>query len=454
MKRTIILEYLKTLIFSVFASVVLSAAICFFSFFNNQSSIDEDMPQFLIRSIEQYITINGSTVTLNEDGMKRLSKYQLWLQVIDAHANAIYETNVPNDVPHSYSNFQLIDYVLQSNRLNGYTIFACPLSEHNDYGVLIGCDSNLVTKYTHTLFGTRKERIGKCLLIFLFTTAIVIFFASYYFSKKVTKPISRALENIEEIQSGREITVNANEPLFSNIFASLQKLENELKKNECLRAEWITNISHDIKTPLSTIKGYAELLSCGDYSFEREELLLYAEQILKSEERIEELVGELKMSQLLAEGKFNLNLETISLTDLIQKCMEETARYVKYEPNINFTYEKHLKVMGDRKLLERCLVNIICNAYVHNSETVQVKIILSDEKESDKIKITISDNGKGMSQKDQDHIFERYYRGTNSSTVKGTGLGLAIAREVIVAHGWEIRVSSALGMGTTFTILI
>lgn len=200
---------------------------------------------------------------------------------------------------------------------------------------------------------------------------------------------------------------------------------------------------------MSTIKGYTELLASGDYNFEKEELILYADQILKSEERIKELVDELKISQMLVEGEFKLKFEKVRLIEVLQKCIEEAKIYIKSESIINFTYEKDFEVLADKKLLERCFVNIICNAYIHNEKDVCVRISLSVEQES--IKIIISDNGKGMKQEDIKHIFERYYRGTDSGKIKGTGLGLAIAKEVITAHGGEIKVSSVLGKGTTFT---
>ncbi len=453
MKRAIILEYLRTIIFAVFTSVAISIVICFFLFFNNHT-VDSNMPQILIRNIEKYITIHKNEIILDKEGINRLSKYQLWLQIIDKDGKVVYEAEVPDEIPQYYSNFQLVDYVLNSNKLGKYTIFACPLSEYDNYGVLIGCDSNLVTKYTYKFKGKGRDLFLKSILVFLLTTTIVIVVASYYFSREVTTPISKALKNIEDIQAGREINIISfsNKKIFSDVFVSIKKLESALKKNERLRAEWITNISHDIKTPLSTIKGYAELLSSGDYDFEKEELLLYGDQILKSEELIKELVEELKISQMLVEGKFKLKLEKVELTEVMKDSIEQTKIYLKSTPIINFTYEKNFEILADKKLLERCFVNIICNAYVHNQKEVCVEISLSEE--PDGIKIIISDNGKGMKQQDLNHIFERYYRGTDSGKVKGTGLGLAIAKEVITAHGGEIKVSSILGEGTKFTIYI
>lgn len=452
MKRVIALEYLKTIVFAVFASVLICILVCYFVFFNNQT-VDNNMPQYLVRTMEQYIDISGESVRLDNEAAEKLDSYELWMQVVDTKGNVVYERSVPDGIPQHYTNFELVNYVLRSNQLDRYTIYAAALSKYPDYGVLLGCDSNLVTKYSYSLLGNGRNVFWKCLLVFLLVTTIVITVVSFRFSRKVTTPIGRALQDIQDIQSGRELhsPPGTNQKFFSDVFISIRKLQSALKKNEKLRAEWITNISHDIKTPLSVIKGYAELLGSENYEFEREELILYANQILQSEERIKELVEELKISQMLVEGKWNLKFEKVNLAELIKECIRETKTYIKGEPIINFTCEKEIEILADRKLLERCLVNIICNAYIHNEKDVCVEISLSDE--LDGIHIVISDNGKGIKQEDLEHIFERYYRGTDSGKVKGTGLGLAIAKEVIVAHGGEIYAASILGEGTKFELM-
>lgn len=453
MNRTIVLEYLKTIIFSIFASVAISAAICFFFFFNNHT-VDNYMPQYLIQAIEQNIEISDGEILLDNKGLEKLNVYHLWMQVVDTEGNVNFESNVPEGIPHHYSNFELVNYVLNSNQLGKYTVYAYDYPQYENYGILIGCDSNLVTKHTFSFVGNEKNMIWKCSSIFLSTTFIVIILASYHFSKKVTSPISKALENIEKIQTGHEIRSSSSScgKMFKNVFVSIEKLQAALKENEILRAEWISNISHDIKTPLSTIKGYAEMLSSNDYDFAKEEIILYSNEILKSAEKLKNLIDDLKTNQMLVEGKFKLNLEKVELTELLKICIKETETYIKNRDTIDFTYDKEVEVLADRKLLERCFVNIICNAYVHNKNEIHVEISLLND--SNGIKIAISDNGKGMTSQDMNHIFERYYRGTDSGTVKGTGLGLAIAKEVIITHDGTLDVVSILGNGTKFLIYL
>ena len=106
----------------------------------------------------------------------------------------------------------------------------------------------------------------------------------------------------------------------------------------------------------------------------------------------------------------------------------------------------------DPNLMERCLVNIISNAFIHNSKRVQV--IVRGRLSQDVIYLEIQDDGRGMDEAESRHIFERYYHGTNSQQRGGTGLGLAIAKETVEAHGGMIAVESQRGSGTTFHIQI
>lgn len=451
MKRGIILKYLKTIVFSVFASVLVSVTLCYVLFFHNHT-VDDAMPQYLVRTIEQYIQVSDHGFFLEEDGKRALNTHQLWMQIVDQEGTVVYDLYVPETIPKQYTNFELVNVVLKSNQLDHYTIYASALSGYEGYGVLIGCDSQFMTKVSYSFLGNGRSLIWKCMFVFFGTALVVIIAVSYRFSKTVTVPISRALGNIEDIRAGREveITSSVHENMFSDVFTSIRELQLALKENEKMRAEWIANISHDIKTPLSTIKGYAELMGSDAYEFEQTEIQLYADQIQKAEETIEELLEELKISQRLAEGKVQLAMERVNLVPLIQECVEEAQAQSRQGWSIHFVYETEPEVWADRKLLKRCLLNIICNAYVHNQKEVSVEICLVEKQ--DTIKIEIIDNGKGISQEEMKHIFERYYRGTDSGKTKGTGLGLAIAKEVMTVHGGTIDVASTVGEGTKFTI--
>ncbi len=451
MKRLIIKEYLRILVVAIVLSVCVSIIICFLIFLNDRS-VDSDMPQYLVRNIRQYISCSQAGITLEKEGKDRLKHHDVWLQIINRAGEVVFEENSKGDIPNKYSLIELTDAVLHSNGLKNYSVYMSEIEGEEGYVVLLGCDSHLVTKYTINIRGELTRMIIGSLLVFIVVTLFVVLFSSFMFSRKITNPIGDIIDNIDKIQKGKAInTYNGKKgKLFVSVFDSITKLETILKQNDKLRAEWIVNISHDIKSPLSTIKGYSELLYDQDYEYSSSEIKSYAEQILKSEEKIKELVDDLKTSNSLIEGKIVPNLEKVNIVELIDTCISNISSYYNHKNHIYFENTNAVEIEIDEKLFERCITNIICNAFVHNEKDVEV--IISVSRTADGIIIKISDNGKGMSEEDVSHIFERYYRGTGSGRTEGTGLGLAIAKEIILLHGGKIEVDSKLGKGTVFII--
>lgn len=453
MKRQIIKQYLITLIVAIISSIIISAILCFVFFFLNQY-VDNDMPQYLVRNITPHINISQSGFFLDDEGKERLKHYDVWLQIINESGEVVYEENSKDDLPDKYSLLKISNAVLNSNRLEKYTVYMSDIPEIDGYVVLLGCDSNLVTKYSINISGESTDIIIGCIIVVTSVTAIVVLCASYVFSKKITNPVGDIIDDIDKIQKREKIKHHdtGKNKLFVKVFESIERLEAILKQNDVLRAEWVVNISHDIKSPLSTIKGYSELLFDQDYKYSSDEIRTYAEQMLKSEERIRELVEDLKTSNSLIEGKITPALESVDIVEFVEKCIRNASAY--YGPDKKVQFEKNCKAKCeiDVKLMERCIINIICNAFVHNDKDVAVKISVS-EAENNTI-IRISDNGRGMLDEDLPQVFERYYRGTGSGKTEGTGLGLAIAKEIVLLHGGQIDVKSKLGKGTVFTIIL
>ena len=347
---------------------------------------------------------------------------------------------------------ELTNAVLNSNRLGNYTVYLSDIPEKNGYAVVLGCNSNLVTKFTVNARNEITSIVIGCILVISIVTLIVVLCSAYVFSKKITNPVGDIIDDIDRIQKREKINNHNHDrnKMFADVFNSIERLDTILKQNEVLRAEWIVNISHDIKTPLSTIKGYSELLYDQDYEYSSSEIRQYAEQMLKSEERIKELVDDLKTSNSLIEGKITPDLESVDIVALVEKCISNASTYYTHDKQVKLDKKSNAICELDEKLMERCITNIICNAFVHNNRDVKVGIVITEDENN--IIIRISDNGKGLSDEDISHIFDRYYRGTGSGKTEGTGLGLAIAKDIILLHGGKIDVNSKAGKGTIFTI--
>ena len=227
------------------------------------------------------------------------------------------------------------------------------------------------------------------------------------------------------------------------------------EETDRVRNEWITNITHDLKTPLSPIKGYAELLT-RNAEFDKETIQEYGEIILKNVDHTEKLINDLKLTYQLDSGAMPFDPQSVDLVrymkELVIDIVNDPAfkdREIVFESNV-----KESEVSLDFDLFRRAMNNLIINALAHNPHETKVKISI-DTNSEEKVCITISDNGTGMSEEEQAELFNRYYRGTNTKEKpEGSGLGLAIAKQIINLHGGNIHVKSELNEGTQFTVIL
>lgn len=226
----------------------------------------------------------------------------------------------------------------------------------------------------------------------------------------------------------------------------------ELKKLEQMRKDFVANVSHELKTPITSIKGFSETLLDG--AMEQKELReQFLTIILEESERLQNLIQELLDLSKIEQEYFQLNWETIDLTNTFEDVLFILHHKVT-EKEITLTKDivGHTTVLADPERVKQIMLNIIANAINYTPAQGRVEVSLIEKKEQ--VDFVVKDTGIGMEESEISRIFERFYRidKARSRNSGGTGLGLAIVKHLVEAHHGEISVQSEKEKGSTFTI--
>jgi two-component system phosphate regulon sensor histidine kinase PhoR len=225
----------------------------------------------------------------------------------------------------------------------------------------------------------------------------------------------------------------------------------ELRRLERVRQDFVANVSHEFKTPLTAIRGFAETLLGGALD-DVDHRVRFVEIIQDHAERLTRLTDDLLKLSTIEAGKMELELRTVSPPELLKMCAD-TASFAaaKKQQTIKIECARDLPaVRGDSGRLRDVLQNLLDNAVQYTPAGGH--IVASAARDGDEIVFTVADNGIGIPQAEQERIFERFYRVDEgrSREVGGTGLGLSIARHIAEAHGGRVWVESAIGQGSRF----
>jgi two-component system phosphate regulon sensor histidine kinase PhoR len=225
----------------------------------------------------------------------------------------------------------------------------------------------------------------------------------------------------------------------------------DLRKLERVRRDFVANVSHEFKTPLTAIQGFAETLLAGAIDDEQNRVR-FLEIILEHSQRLARLTDDLlRLSQMDAD-RLGLEIRSVGVSQFVESCIETAQRpAAERDLRISVNLSSRLpEIAADRRRLAEVLQNLLDNAIQYTPPGGQ--IMLSASANGNEVTFTVSDTGIGIPQTDQPRIFERFYRVdvARSREVGGTGLGLAIAKHLVEAHGGRIWVESEVGQGSQF----
>ena len=304
-------------------------------------------------------------------------------------------------------------------------------------------------------------------LIFSILAALILAsISAVWLSISFTKPLNKIRDTTTELAKGNyEVTTQIKQSdEIGELAKSIDKLALQLDKSskeserfEKMRQNFIANISHELRTPITVIRGSIEAICDGVIS-NPEQLKDYNEQILSDSIHLQRLVNDLIDLTKLQNTDFSIDKSTINLFEIINDAVRSMKQIsTKKGVKINFSAENAIEedrylFVGDYQRIRQMIIIVLDNAIKFSNENQKVDILL--KKENKKYELKICDSGRGIDPENIGEIFNRYHKSNTEENKNGMGLGLAIAKEIALRHNIEIFVKSVPNIKTVFTFLI
>ena len=334
-----------------------------------------------------------------------------------------------------------------------YQIVSPPLGDGADVILItrIDRDKNPRKAQPHRVFRT----LGIFIIVFELLCIVFVIYLSATVSRSITilegsaERIARGeldapLEQTKNLRTSNEIT---------NLAGNLEKMRVALKDDGERRTRFIMGISHDLRTPVAVIKGYTEAMSDGVMTGDSQQkaLEIIASKTKQLEAMISTLIDFVKLDS--TDWREQLKRQPIEpeIREFVQSCVT-TGGVFKRDVRADVRLSPDVAVPFDKQLFHRTLENLFSNAlrYTRENDVITVSAWQDDEA----IRLSVADTGIGIAPDEAEHIFDLFYRATNSRREGGMGIGLSVVKNIVDTHGWRIAVQSEKGTGTTFTITI
>ncbi len=278
------------------------------------------------------------------------------------------------------------------------------------------------------------------------TTAITIFISKRYYG-----PVQELMSAVDKVAGGDYTVRVPEENAPDNVRELCEKFNHmvkELGSVEMLRSSFISSFSHEFKTPIVSIRGFAKALKWEELpDKEREE---YLDIIISESDRLADLSGKILMLSRIEHQAILTDVEAFDLTEQLRQVVVLLAgKWEAKHLDIRFEADE-VTIQGNAELLNQVWINLLDNAIKFSPERGAITMDL--KRANGKVAVTVSDEGPGIPADVKTHVFERFYQGDSSHATKGNGLGLAIAKRIVLLHGGDIRCEDAKGGGTAFVV--
>lgn len=438
-----------------------------------KSGEDTDSIDTILRRNEMSVYVYDSSNTIlekkysgefnNPSGLRDIDMHEVYAYYRSAKENGgkytsvnafehhamTYRTSAPNPQSESRSNMSKRqaspdEPAIDNHHYKGENLIYCEiidLSGNSECFVLI---TALITPVDSVISTLRVQLIVVSVVFVVFALAL-----AYIVSKRISRPLGEINENVKQLaQRNYDVEFNSVGYLEAKELSdTLNLTRKELGKAENLRQELIANISHDLRTPLTMITGYSEVMR----DIPGENTPENVQVIIDEANRLTSLVNDMLDLSKLQSGAIEIEREDFSLTDAIEDIFKRYTKLREQEGyNIVFKADKNAYVSADQIKMGQVLYNFINNAINHCGED---KTVIVTQKVSDKrVRVEVTDHGEGIPADKLEYIWDRYYKvdKDHKRGVIGTGLGLSIVKNILDLHGARYGVKSKEGHGSTF----
>ena len=402
-------------------------------------------PANMLEAVAADLSASG----ISEERLQELNRNQIWAMLLDASGHCIWEASLPEEIPTQYTIQDVA--VFSKGYLQDYPVFV----RNTDNGLLVlGYPKDSFMKLTGNYFPIRAIRIFPLFITGILAIDIVLLFLVYYLSKrKIAKNTEPIMASIKTLSTGKPVDLSIRGEL-SEIADSVNQASQVLSRQNQARANWISGVSHDIRTPLSMIMGYAQRIA-GDHGASGN-IQQEAEIIRVQSAKIKDLVQDLNLVSQLEYEMQPLHKEPVRLSKLLRSYAADLLNAgipEKYSVEVEISKGAETAVIEcDVRLVSRAINNLVQNSIHHNPQGCHISLSLDCSSKS--VSITVADNGVGLSAEKLRELEEKphYMESTDERLDLRHGLGLLLVRQIAVAHGGEFKIENTAAQGCKMSL--
>ncbi len=391
----------------------------------------------ITKSALEALKASGKEVRIYDNNLKLLGLAVNGIIINDA-TPLIFKENIKKALQGNYS------YTVTDKNL---IYFSIPIQDKYYQNVYV---FELVENISY--FYDIMNKIRYILLIGAAGFIVLVTFSSLYISSKTTKPIKYLLGATEKFSKQQFVNVELNrKDELGMLAAGLNQMGIQLKDYIQYQKQFISNVSHELKTPLAAIRGFSQYLFEGEN--ENKELKKVYYHLLNESDRLTNLINELLLLSRFDRATQELNTERTDLSELTDAVAQEfKPKAEQKDIALVINLKEEVIVSVNKTLMSHAIANVIENAIKYSNPKSQI-IVETFTKDNNSI-VKISDQGIGIAKSEIEMVQERFYRAQNSPIASGSGLGLSICKEIIQKFNGQLLIESELGVGTTVTLII